>query len=169
MTNLVPGRRSRPGAVSPFLALQQEMNRLFEAAAIQKGIYKLLIDVPTALLTVLFGLILLTLYSPWFSVFAIVVVAILYLIMRWTGPEGLETSIVESKYKYKAVHWLEEMARAFHAFKYAGDSTLPVEIYSAIRKGFTPEINAVSAIIILVSMGLMLPVARQYRFGGAQR
>lgn len=30
MTNLVPGRRSRPGAVSPFLALQQEMNRLFE-------------------------------------------------------------------------------------------------------------------------------------------
>src|SRR5262245_31400016 len=47
-----------------------------------------------------------------------------------------------------------------------GTSTLPVEIFTAIRKGFTPEINAVSTIIILVSMGLMLLVARQYRFGG---
>lgn len=47
-----------------------------------------------------------------------------------------------------------------------GFSTLPVEIYSAIRKGFTPEINAVSTIIILVSMGIMLIIARLYRFGG---
>ena len=47
-----------------------------------------------------------------------------------------------------------------------GVSTLPVEIYSAIRKGFTPEINAISAIIILISMGLMLLFARLYRFGG---
>lgn len=47
-----------------------------------------------------------------------------------------------------------------------GFSTLPVEIYSAIRKGFTPEINAVSTIIILVSMGIMLVIARLYRFGG---
>ena len=34
-----------------------------------------------------------------------------------------------------------------------GEATLPVEIYAAIRKGFTPEINAVSTIIIAVSMG----------------
>ncbi|MGH6934204.1 MAG: ABC transporter permease [Dongiaceae bacterium] len=47
-----------------------------------------------------------------------------------------------------------------------GFSTLPVEIYSAIRKGFTPEINAISTIIIIVSMGLMMLVARFYRFGG---
>ena len=47
-----------------------------------------------------------------------------------------------------------------------GASTLPVEIYTAIRKGFTPEINAISTIIILVSMSLMLLVARIYRFGG---
>jgi spermidine/putrescine transport system permease protein len=47
-----------------------------------------------------------------------------------------------------------------------GTSTLPVEIYTSIRKGFTREINAVSTIIIVVSMGLMLLVARQFRFGG---
>lgn len=47
-----------------------------------------------------------------------------------------------------------------------GEATLPVEIYAAIRKGFTPEINAISTIIIAVSMGLMLVVARFFRFGG---
>ena len=47
-----------------------------------------------------------------------------------------------------------------------GVTTLPVEIYTSIRKGFTPEINAISSIIIFVSMGLMLIVARFYRFGG---
>jgi spermidine/putrescine transport system permease protein len=47
-----------------------------------------------------------------------------------------------------------------------GVTTLPVEIYTAIRKGYTPEINAISTVIIVVSMGLMLLVARFYRFGG---
>jgi spermidine/putrescine transport system permease protein len=47
-----------------------------------------------------------------------------------------------------------------------GVSTLPVEIYTAIRKGFTPEINAASTIVIAVSMTLLLVVARFFRFGG---
>ena len=47
-----------------------------------------------------------------------------------------------------------------------GVSTLPVVIYSAIRQGYTPEINAISTIIILLSMGLMLVIARLYKFGG---
>ncbi|MGC4023784.1 MAG: ABC transporter permease [Mesorhizobium sp.] len=47
-----------------------------------------------------------------------------------------------------------------------GQGTLPVEIYAAIRKGFTPEINAVSTIIIVVSMALMLVAARFFKFGG---
>jgi len=41
-----------------------------------------------------------------------------------------------------------------------------VEIYTAIRKGFTPEINAASTIVIAVSMTLLLVVARFFRFGG---
>jgi len=47
-----------------------------------------------------------------------------------------------------------------------GTSTLPVEIFTAIRKGFTPEINAISTIIIVVSMSIMLITARFYKFGG---
>lgn len=49
-----------------------------------------------------------------------------------------------------------------------GVTTLPVEIYTSIRKGFTPEINAISTIIIIISMALLLVVSRFYRFGGSQ-
>ena len=47
-----------------------------------------------------------------------------------------------------------------------GVTTLPVEIYTSIRKGFTPEVNAISTIIIVVSMSIMLITARFYKFGG---
>ncbi len=47
-----------------------------------------------------------------------------------------------------------------------GDSTLPVLIYTSIRKGFTPEINAVSTIIVVISMSVMLFAARFSNFGG---
>ena len=47
-----------------------------------------------------------------------------------------------------------------------GVSTLPVEIYTAVRKGFTPEINAISTLIIVFSMIVLLGVARYYKFGG---
>jgi ABC-type bacteriocin/lantibiotic exporter with double-glycine peptidase domain len=135
--------------------LPEQMNRLFEAIAIQKGVQKLLLDVPTALLTIIFSLLLLTLYSPWFSVFAIGVTAVLWFIIRWSGPEGLETSIVESKYKYKAVHWLEEIARAFHAFKYAGDSTLPVERMDDVVTGYLKYRRKHFAVLVKQTIALI--------------
>ncbi len=46
----------------------------------------------------------------------------------------------------------------------SGFSTLPVEIYTAIRTGFTPEINAVSTIVFFASILLVLPAARYLRF-----
>lgn len=47
-----------------------------------------------------------------------------------------------------------------------GDATLPVVIYTAIRKGFTPEINAISTVIIVISMTVMLVASRFFKFGG---
>lgn len=135
--------------------LPEQMNRLFEGVAIQKGVQKILLDVPTAALTILFGLILLTLYSPWFSVFAVIVCVSLWLILRWTGPKGLETSIIESKYKYKAVHWLEEVARAFHAFKYAGDSTLPVERMDDVVTGYLKYRRKHFAVLVQQTIALI--------------
>lgn len=47
-----------------------------------------------------------------------------------------------------------------------GVSTLPVEIYSSIRKGFTPEINAVSTMLLGASVALFLVFAVLTNVGG---
>ncbi len=49
-----------------------------------------------------------------------------------------------------------------------GVTTLPVEIYSSIRKGFTPEVNAVSTILLGASVTLFLVFALMTRLGGAR-
>ena len=46
-----------------------------------------------------------------------------------------------------------------------GFATLPVEIYSSIRQGFTPEINAVSTILLGASVALFLVFAVLTRVG----
>jgi spermidine/putrescine transport system permease protein len=45
-----------------------------------------------------------------------------------------------------------------------GVSTLPVEIYTSIRKGFTPEINVISGIIFVFSATLILISSREIKF-----
>ncbi len=47
-----------------------------------------------------------------------------------------------------------------------GVTTLPVEIYSSIRKGFTPEINAVSTLLLGASVTLFLVFAALTKVGG---
>jgi spermidine/putrescine transport system permease protein len=49
-----------------------------------------------------------------------------------------------------------------------GFTTLPVEIYASIRKGFTPEINAVSTILLGASMTLFAVFAALTRVGGGR-
>jgi ABC-type bacteriocin/lantibiotic exporter with double-glycine peptidase domain len=103
------------------------MNRFFEVVNIQKGLPKLLIDVSAASLQILFGLLLLSFYHPFFIVFSLVLLAIVYLIFHFTGRKGLDTSLMESKYKYKIAQWFEELARTLASFKLAGTTNLPLE------------------------------------------
>ncbi|MCS7017898.1 MAG: ATP-binding cassette domain-containing protein [Cytophagales bacterium] len=102
------------------------MNRFFDILTIQKSLPKILIDLASSVLQIIFGIILLSFYHPAFLVFGLALAGILTAIFYFTGPEGLRTSIIESKYKYKVVHWLEELARSLEAFKLAGHTTLPL-------------------------------------------
>ncbi|WP_445453841.1 peptidase domain-containing ABC transporter [Flavobacterium sp. 25HG05S-40] len=92
-------------------------NRFFDTLTIQKGASKLLIDFSTALLQIIFGIILLSLYHPFFIFFGFFLVILLYIIFRFSYNSGLSTSLKESKYKYKVVSWLQEMARNNFSFK----------------------------------------------------
>jgi ABC-type bacteriocin/lantibiotic exporter with double-glycine peptidase domain len=102
------------------------MNRFFDVMHVQKGLSKILIDFSSAALQVIFGLILLSLYHPFFILFSLILVTLVYAIFRFTVKRGLSTSLEESKHKYKLVHWLEEVARTSTTFKLAGKSDLPL-------------------------------------------
>ena len=92
-------------------------NRFFDTLTIQKGASKLLLDFSTALLQIIFGLILLSLYHPFFIVFGILLFLLLFSIFRFSYSSGLDTSMKESKYKYKVVSWLQEIARNNFSFR----------------------------------------------------
>ena len=111
-------------------------NRFFDTLTIQKGLPKILIDFSLAIFQIAFGLILLAIYSPYFIILGFSLVVILLLIFKITGPRGLETSLIESKYKYRLVHWLEEIARVNRSFKLNGYSKFHLEKSDDIVVGY---------------------------------
>lgn len=143
------------------------MNRFFDIVSVQKGLSKILIDFSTATIQVLFGLILLSFYHPFFILFSFLLILLIYIIIKITAKKGLETSLEESKYKYSTAHWLEELARTNKTFKLAGKTELPlINVNSSLDKyvnsrdaHFGVLIKQMSLMIIfkvLVALGLLL-------------
>ncbi|MDH7914551.1 ATP-binding cassette domain-containing protein [Winogradskyella sp. SYSU M77433] len=99
-------------------------NRFFDTLTIQKGLAKLLIDIPAAVLQIIFALILLSFYHPFFIAFGILLLLLIYIVFKFTARKGLETSIKESKHKYRVAHWIEEIARTVVSFKLSGKTNL---------------------------------------------
>ncbi|MGL2987282.1 peptidase domain-containing ABC transporter [Flavobacterium sp. RSSA_27] len=92
-------------------------NRFFDTMTIQKGTSKLLIDFSAALLQIIFGIILLSFYHPYFIMLGFLLIVLLYLIFKYSYFIGLENSLKVSKYKYKVAGWLQEMARNNYSFR----------------------------------------------------
>jgi ABC-type bacteriocin/lantibiotic exporter with double-glycine peptidase domain len=92
-------------------------NRFFDTLTIQKGTSKLLIDFSAAILQIVFGVILLSLYHPFFMAFGIMLLGLLYIIFKYSYYKGTETSLKTSKFKYKTVGWLQEIARNNFSFR----------------------------------------------------
>lgn len=102
----------------------EQANRFFDILTVQKGVSKLLLDFPAAIIQILFGLILLSLYHPLFIIFGLLLVGLIYLVFKFTARKGMETSLEESKSKYKVAHWLQEIARSLLSFKLSGSTNL---------------------------------------------
>jgi ABC-type bacteriocin/lantibiotic exporter with double-glycine peptidase domain len=103
------------------------VNRFFDTTTIQKGLPKLLIDISTSVLQIVFSLILLSLYHPFFIIFSFILLSILVLLLYFKSKKGLETSIKESTYKFEIAHWLEEIARSMNTFKLKGKTNLHLQ------------------------------------------
>ncbi|WP_154857168.1 peptidase domain-containing ABC transporter [Cyclobacterium xiamenense] len=124
------------------------VNRFFDTINLQKGLSKLLIDFSTASLQVFFGLILLAIYHPFFIVFSVMLVLILYLIFRYTSPKGMATSLKESSAKYEVAYWLEEIARTLGTFKLSGFSPLPFKRVDKLMGKYLEFRNSHFAVLI---------------------
>jgi ABC-type bacteriocin/lantibiotic exporter with double-glycine peptidase domain len=135
--------------------LPELVNRFFDTLTIQKGLPKA------------FGLLVLVFYNSAFLFFGLFLLAILFLIFYFTGKRGLDTSLVESKYKYSVAHWLEEIGRTIGTFKLGGYSDLPlqktdglvVKYLDARRKHFkvlTVQYGSLIVFKVLITLILLL-------------
>ncbi len=97
--------------------LPELVNRFFDTQNLQKGISKILLEIPTALIQILFGLLLLSFYHPWFLIFGALVVLSVVLIFNFTMESGIKSSLEESDKKYETAAWIEDMAASVKSFK----------------------------------------------------
>ncbi len=143
------------------------INRFFDVLNVQKSLPKILIDFTSAIIQIVFGLLLLSFYHPYFILFGLLVIFFIGMVFYFTSKKGLETSIYESKYKYKVVYWLEELGRSVQSFKLAGYTTLPIhkidrllEKYVSYRKKhfgiLVKQYSAIIAFKTLITAGLLV-------------
>ncbi len=116
--------------------LPELVNRFFDTVSLQKGIEKLLLDVPAAVIQIFFGVTLLAFYHPVFIGFGAILLLLLYLILRYTLPDGFQASIEASNQKYATAAWLEEMARVIKTFKYSRGTSLNIDKTDGIVKEY---------------------------------
>jgi ABC-type bacteriocin/lantibiotic exporter with double-glycine peptidase domain len=106
--------------------LPELVNRFFDTLTLQKGLPKLLIEGSTASLQIVLSLLLLSFYHGAFVTFSMILLGFLTLFFYWAAPIGIQTSLKESKYKYRLAFWLEELGRMAATFKLAGEQSFPL-------------------------------------------
>ena len=111
-------------------------NRFFDTLTIQKSLSKVLIDFPAALLQIVFGLLLLSFYHPFFIVYGILLLLLIYVVFKFTAQRGLDTSLDESKSKYKVAHWIQEVARSIVSFKLSGKTSHALDKNDTLVVGY---------------------------------
>jgi ABC-type bacteriocin/lantibiotic exporter with double-glycine peptidase domain len=116
--------------------LPELVNRFFDTISLQKGISKLLLEIPTATIQIIFGMVLLSFYHPVFIIFSLILISLVGLILFYTSPKGMATSIQESDYKYKVAGWLEELARVVRSFKFSKGSYLNMRKTDQLVAGY---------------------------------
>lgn len=157
------------------------MNRFFDVISVQKSLPKFLIDITAAVLQIVFGIILLSFYHPVFIVFGLVTLLLVIGVIFILGKSGLDTSLQESKYKYKVAAYLEEMARNLPVYRNEADSFAAIDqmddlvarylsyrnAHFKILKRFFYNAVAFKTLIVggLLIMGTLFVVDRQMTLG----
>ena len=116
--------------------LPELINRYFEVPSFQKGIEKILLDLPTAAIQMTLGLMLLSFYHPIFIAFGAILILTIVLIIRFTVQPGFSAALEASEYKYKVGAWLQELARMIKSFKYTRNCDIQVKKTDELGTGY---------------------------------
>jgi ABC-type bacteriocin/lantibiotic exporter with double-glycine peptidase domain len=93
------------------------INRFFDILTIQKGLTKLLVEIVSSAVLIVFSAILLSFYHPVYMVFGFFTVIVLAIVVSLYYRDAVKTSIEESSHKYRVVAYLEEMAANLDDFR----------------------------------------------------
>jgi ABC-type bacteriocin/lantibiotic exporter with double-glycine peptidase domain len=110
----------------------QLVNRFFDVITMQKSAAKILLEGPSALLKVAIGMLLMAFYHPYLLAFDVFLVLFVAFTVGVLGLGGLDTSIEESKSKYRVADWLEDLARCQRSFKMSAIGAFPIERADAL-------------------------------------
>jgi putative ABC transport system ATP-binding protein len=109
---------TRSDALGPGYA-PELANRFFDVVTVQKSAAVLLLDGLALVLQTAIGMILLAFYHPLLLAFDAVLMLCIGGVVFGLGRGAIETSIKESKAKYRVAAWLEEIARHQTSFRSA--------------------------------------------------
>lgn len=89
--------------------LPSKINHFFELLTLQKGLSKILLDASFAVISIVFGLLMLSGYSPLFLIFTMIITIAFYFIVKIYGRRALDANLLESKRKFRFVEWLHNL------------------------------------------------------------
>lgn len=116
--------------------LSELMNRVFDAVTLQKGISKILLDIPIETIRIIIGIIVLGFYHPWFIVFGLLIIGLVVTIFKYTSIGGIKSSIEESNKKYEVVSWLESVAGSIRSLKPYATYELPLQKIDSLLENY---------------------------------
>ncbi len=90
--------------------IPSKVNYFFDILSLQKGLSKILLDVTFALISIIFGLLILSAYSAAFLIFTFTTIVVFYFLVKIFGNRAMETSLNESRAKYQFVDWLQKVS-----------------------------------------------------------
>ncbi|MBC7472906.1 MAG: ATP-binding cassette domain-containing protein [Candidatus Sericytochromatia bacterium] len=96
------------------------VNRFFDVLTVQKSASTLLIDGLSILVQTIVGMVVLAFYHPILLGFDLLLIFCIIFILFVLTYGAVQSSIKESKIKYKVVAWLEEIAMNVTSFKSSG-------------------------------------------------
>ena len=135
--------------------LPELVNRYFDTFFLQKGLEKLLIDFPSAIIQIVLGLTLLSFYHSIFIGFGVLLILILILILRATSARALGLALEASDYKYSVASWLQETARLVKSFKYSKGKPLHLTKTDKLVTGYLESRTSFFKILLVQCWSLI--------------